>query len=114
MAGFIVGFMRVRHILFAILMAGLLWPGSALAVQCDSHIEQTERNLVHVKKLLEGVKEAKRPRIQNFIDDAAKILAKAKKDCKAADTPLDKSFAAAKALVAQGNLGAAQLLIKAD
>ena len=106
--------MAMRRILFALLMAGLLWPGSALALQCDSHIEQTQRNLVHVKKLLEGVQEKSRARIQNFIDDAEKLLAKAKMDCKTADTPLDKSFAAAKALVAQGNLGVAQLLIKAD
>ena len=106
--------MKGRQILFAFFLAGLLWPGSALAVQCDSHIEQTQRNLVHIKNLLEGVKEKNRHRIQNFIDDAEKLLSKAEKDCKAADTPLDKSFAIAKALVAQGNLGAAQLLIKAD
>ncbi len=108
----------MRHIIFALLMtglmAGLLWPGSALALQCDSHIEQTERNMEHVKKLLKDVKEAKRPRIQGFIDDAAKMLAKAKKECESADSPLDRSIAAARALVAQGNLGAAQLLIKAD
>jgi hypothetical protein len=102
------------HILFALLAAGLLWPGSALALQCDSHVEQTERNLVQVKKLLKDVKEKNRPRIQGFIDDAAKILAKAKKECESAESPLDRSIAAARALVAQGNLGAAHLLIKAD
>ena len=97
-----------------VLAAGLLGPFAALAVDCKTHIEQTERNLAHVLKLMQEVKEKNRPRIQRFIDDAEKMLRQAKKNCEEAASPLDKTVAASKALVAQGNLAAAQLLIKAN
>ena len=103
-----------RILLIMVVAAGLLVSNTALAVDCDSHIEQTERNLAHVLELMKDVKEEAKTRIQHFIDDAQKLLRQARKNCDEAASPLDKSMAASKALVAQGNLAAAQLLIKAN
>ena len=103
----------MRQTFSAILVvAALLAPFPAFALDCETTIKQTERNLVRVQKLLGKVKEGKKPRIQSFIDDAEKLLAQAAKGCREAASPFDEAVAAGKALVAQGNLGAAQLLIK--
>ena len=113
--GFTIGKVSMKQFIATVVLAvGLLGSSAVLAVDCDSHIEQTERNLAHVLELMKDVKEEAKTRIQHFIDDAQKLLRQARKNCDEAASPLDKSMAASKALVAQGNLAAAQLLIKAN
>ena len=96
-------------------LAGLIFlPAAGRAQDCGQHVRTTEKSLATVRDAARGASEAKRSRIQGFVDDAARVLDSARADCERSQTPLDHSFAIAKVLVAQGNIAAAQLLIKAD
>lgn len=105
----------MRRTASALILAGaLIMPNLVFAFDCESPVKHAERNARHLEELLGEAGDEKRLRVQSFIDDAEKLMAQAKKDCEAAASSLDEASAAAKALVAQGNLAAAQLLLKAD
>jgi hypothetical protein len=105
---------KLRKWMFLPAVALLLLPGSAAAVDCWSHIAATESNLAQVKREVENLPEKKKPRVKTFMADAERLLEEAKRECSQASDGVDRAKAAGKALVAQGNLAAAHLLIKAN
>jgi hypothetical protein len=103
----------IRTFALSILLAAAL-PMVAAAQDCEEHIDSTRKSLATAIERMSDVPQSKRARVQGFLDDAARILAQAKDACDSAQSPLDRSFAIGKVLVAQGNISAAHLLIRAD
>lgn len=81
---------------------------------CESEIKSTQASLTTTEARLDEVDAKKRSRIVSFIDGAKRMLAEAESDCRQDATGLDRATATGKALIAQGHLAAAQLLIKAN
>ena len=101
-------------IMLVLIVLALGTPMLARAQDCAAQVSTTRQALQTAQAQVDGIREEKRRRIQGFLDDAARLLAQARSDCDRAQSPLDKSVAVAKVLVAQGNISAAHLLIKAD
>jgi hypothetical protein len=95
------------------LISGIVFASGAPAQDCMQHIQSTEGTIQSLRGQLDSLEPDPRAKVEGFIADAEKILAAAREDCPRAQTPLDRSFVVAKVLVAQGNLAAAQLLLKA-
>jgi len=82
------------------------------AQDCAQHIQSTEETILALRQQASPLEGDMRSKVEGFIADAEQILIKAREDCPRAQTPLDKSFVIGKVLVAQGNLAAAQLILK--
>lgn len=91
----------------------LLIPAAQAGTDCNSHIEAGLKSLISVRDDAKKLTEEQRRKVENFLADAEKLLASARRECNDARTDLDKATAAGKALIAQGNVAAAQLLLKA-
>jgi len=85
---------------------------AAYAQDCMQHIESTEDSILALRRQVGDIESESRAKVEGYIADAEKIVVKAREDCPRAQTPLDRSFVIAKVLVAQGNLAAAQLVLK--
>ena len=75
-------------------------------------IKSREETILALRRQTPPLEADVRSKVEGFIADAEQIVIKAREDCPRAQTPLDKSFVVGKVLVAQGNLAAAQLILK--
>ena len=90
----------------------LISPPSAKAVDCQTDIVAAEKNLKIIEEKLPEIEEDRRKRIELFLADAQKMIKRAQRKCAVAESGWDRVEAKAHALIAQGNLAAAQLLVK--
>jgi len=96
------------------LVVGLVLPGTAQAVDCWDDIRSAEKTRQAVLDKVAEAEPRHRERIHGFINEAGTLLNTARRQCEEATTELERAQATAKALVAQGHLAAAQVLLKVD
>ena len=108
--------MPIRTIAVALFTVALLWlaPAPAHAIDCASEVRSAEKTLAEMERQVGTAREANRPRIRGFLDEARKLIDQARADCKVAETEFAKATAIAKVALAQGELAAAHIFIKLD
>jgi hypothetical protein len=97
----------------ALVLWGLSSP-AAHAQDCAQPVQSTGESLEMAKRQMAMISGQQRRRTEEFMADAERLLNEARAECDSAKTALERSYAIAKTLVAQGNLAAAQLFIKGN
>jgi hypothetical protein len=93
----------------------LIWgmsPLATLAQDCAQRVLSTAEDLAVAKRQMAMTSGQNRQRTEEFVAEAARLLDEARAACERAKTPIERNYAIAKILVAQGNLDAARLFIK--
>ena len=99
-------------VLFFLFFGALFFlPGIVLA-DCESEIKSAEKMITSISKDVHFVDKERLPRLNAFLNDGKQVLEWAKKLCQKDETSLNRLEALGKALVAQGNLSAALLIVR--
>jgi len=98
--------------LAAILAAG--YPAGVRGQDCHQHVRSTAESLEEAQRKAVMTSGQGRQRADLFLEDARKLLDEARAECDRATNVKEQGYAIAKALVAQGNVAAAQIFIKAS
>lgn len=92
----------------------LLLPAHAAAQtpRCERETASARTTYRSVSAKLEKLPEDRRSQAASMLRDAERVLESATEACSSADTTYEHALATGKALVAQGHLAAAQLIIE--
>lgn len=105
--------MNLRMLGVAALLAGLLWmvPSTAPAAGCMDEVDSAQDSLDTVKVQSEQSRPEVRDRVAELLDLAQGRINAARRECKAAKTNMDQAGAMATAVVGQGYIAAARMLV---